>query len=1196
MKKRISIAIIGVVLAIVGTLGFQRYLEVQAQAKAQAAAEAERQKAYAAGIAATALLREKREAERREVADLAIDQAVPGSYKRPVSEWQAGEKAFYEKILLAGKFDVLVFPLQVQQWGFDAATRSLMTAKLAAAIAKTQKEKVADPYLVARVVGDGQRQFDTADFYRIATAVGAKRIVWGYTGHDQKGKMIVTVMVQDWPGPDPARVRWTPAAKTKFENIAFDDENSPLAAYGELLPQMIKAIGYDPAALAGEKPESSLGFTALPDSPLKMMAGADDQPANDAYSFLLLGALTPDHIARTRERFSEKAMLALSRMSHSSPEYRVLRARAYMAMGYRMAALKALGEPKNDEERGVAAVLNGNLPAVRALVTKEKHPVKRLLLKLDEINIALHYGVTDSNRLVEEIKAMGLPGQIWQFLVMRAATEDDAWVQHENAHVKMLLDHELPVKNYSLEDIMRAGTSVGDPAKLQTTVDLSVFNHGRQFLGADAAKWCCQLSIDRPGIPDYMDLLQAMGHDNLIRRIDFFSSIQSIPQRAVEYANALAPVYKGYPYYMVERSKAESRLARGASGPEKEALLKAAYENAFNAMYWEQGQSHVSNFAQQEVNSLGRNDFGIYGNFYYNDIPFRPYYWTWAAGGSPEVIGANNEAALKNAVWDVRTVNQVIGHYRIRQEEAQIKTLLKSTEGRFIGSPQRNELLAAEELRRGDLKAAELHYRNNIAMIPGYWNSYSDLGKMVFESGNIREASRLFLSWPGFGKNSSENRILVANLAFEVGSYFYWSGHFDLAQPFYKIAAVQQTGSGGEMTSALRLKLLAGDVNGALLGSYQRARRYNDSYAYRDYLGMLHASGHSKDAWAGFGTLLKELPKPHVWETALVGHHIAGATEAEVVEWVQQDNMKNTAEQTNTAARYLARFATTDRTPSSDLPALINGLDAPVWQLEGPSPWVVRPRDDGSTGLILGPDVRGTISFLPLGMFAASKKHRVRSPMSYFVEAYRAIRLHDFAAAKKVFDEAATLYDMTAQSAYMLPYYALASAKTGDTAAIGATLQRVAQERQRFDYQLARGVLLASAGKTGDALQALALARYRRPHTEDRPLLTQYTFGDVCEMLARNTGNPQIRSLAIEWARQSQKSEPWQSWSYAIEAALTTNPADRNRALAMLNYLDPKSERLSKFRKSEIDGAVAAYSKSNPFLKKTSDPALQNPV
>ena len=92
-----------------------------------------------------------------------MDKEVPYGYPRPASEWLTSEKAFYEKILAAGKFEVMVVPFQVQQWGFDRATRSLMTAMLAAAVAQVQSAKVPDPYLVARALGDGQRQFKPED-------------------------------------------------------------------------------------------------------------------------------------------------------------------------------------------------------------------------------------------------------------------------------------------------------------------------------------------------------------------------------------------------------------------------------------------------------------------------------------------------------------------------------------------------------------------------------------------------------------------------------------------------------------------------------------------------------------------------------------------------------------------------------------------------------------------------------------------------------------------------------------------------------------------------------------------------------------------------------------------------------------------------------------------------------------------------
>jgi hypothetical protein len=110
-------------------------------------------------------------------------------------------------------------------------------------------------------------------------------------------------------------------------------------------------------------------------------------------------------------------------------------------------------------------------------------------------------------------------------------------------------------------------------------------------------------------------------------------------------------------------------------------------------------------------------------------------------------------------------------------------------------------------------------------------------------------------------------------------------------------------------------------------------------------------------------------------------------------------------------------------------------------------------------------------------------------------------------------------------------------------------------------------------------------ARYRRPGTDNRPALTQYTYGDISEALYRLTGKVEFREVALDWARGKEKAEPWHSWSFALEAALATNPADRNRAIAMTYYLDRKSAHLAAFKQSEIDDAVRSASRLNIFRK-----------
>ncbi|MDP3228419.1 MAG: hypothetical protein Q8N13_10645 [Acidovorax sp.] len=1102
--------------------------------------------------------------------DHAMARFVPSRYSRPASDWQDKEKAFYGKVLSNGKFDVLVVPFQVGGWAVDRATRSIMTAELAASLAQSQKVKIPDPYLVAKALGEGQRQLKQEDIYKLADAMGAKRIVRGYVGHDRKGKMAIAILIQDYSGTARNGAAWAgPVATKKFENISFDDDVPAIQAYESVLPEILRSVGADPASPLFEQKEGKLALDVLPPSPFSLAASTGN-PAQDAYAFLLYSALTPTNLEKAREIFAEKAYLALLGLSPASPDYRALRARIYMTLGLRMAAIKVLELPQTEEERAVLAALNGNLPEVRAMAAREKNPLKKLIQKLDENRIAAAYGVITPQQSMAQVAALKLPGKIWPFIANRAFTDWDAWSQYDNASLKVLLDYELPVKGFSLEDMVQKPSSLGDPDKIRAIANLSVFHHGREFVDADAARWCCEFMVNRPRPLDYLELLQGVGHDNLMRYIKFLSQVQGASSKALGFANSIDATYKGYPYYALERSKVEARLAAQGAGTEKDALNKAFHENAFNAYYWEQGQSLVANSAHEHFGADGGQYFGHSDNLYYADIPYRPYYWTWADGGNLQTQVDNNNAALKNATWEIGTVSRLVGQYRqFFPDEGRVTDLLKSVAGRFMGSPQRNTLFATEAIAQGDSRTAEAYLRDNIKNSPGYWNSYETLGRLLLESGDVNAAAKVFHSYEGFKKGSEENRVGIANYAFQAGSYFYWSGHFDLAKPLYQISASQRSGAASEITSNARLKLLAGDIQGATLGTLQRAQRYQESYAYRDYLGLLHASGHSKEAWDGFKMLVKESEAPHIWESALAGHHMSGLSEAEVVAWAQQGELKSTGPAKNAAAIYLVRFATTDRTPTSSLSPVIDAMDQQWWKVPQ-YPMVIH-----SSHPILN---------------NSPEKRRVKSVHAYFVEAYRAIKLKDFAAAKSIFDEAAAIYDFSDQSVYLpyspyLPYYAYAAAKVRDTSGVEKILNDFKKNDQRFDYYLTKAILASASGKNEEALQSLQYARYRRPHTEKRPLLTQHTFGEIAGLTAELTGSSKITALALDWARKSQKFEPWQSWPYALETRLVKNPAERRRAVAMVAYLDPKSESLSILDKAEIDAAVETSGKSNPLLE-----------
>ena len=1113
--------------------------------------------------------------------------SIPATYPRPQSEWFLNEQQWYARQVTGHPVEVVVVPLQIFGWGFDRATRSLMTAQLASAVERAMPGKVLDPYVAAKVMGDGLRELKLEEIYRLAESVQARQIIWGAVGHDRHGHLRVIIMqARRGDKTSPGNPWSQPPTRTSFADASFTDERSPLDAFGSLIPRILNFAGIPVGPQLAVTSEAALDVTQLPASPLNLLSSPSNT-ARDAYTFLLFAALTPTRIERTRERFAEKAFLATSGLSTIAPEYKALRARALMMLGYRIAALTALGQPKSNEELELSAVLNGNLTEARALTSQENNKIKQLIEQLDANQLAASYDVVESAASLDAVKTLRLPGEVWPFLAVRAFTDWDPWSDFTNASLKMVLDRDFPLTGYALQDLVRGQVAVGDPERLRQIVNLSVHNHTQQYLHQNAEKWCCSFQ-DGAHAADYIELLSAIGHDNLLRHLEFLAKMQASPQRAMEYADSIQSIYKGHPYYSLVRSEAERLAAERSSGAERDGLNTMAYTDAFNAFYWEQGQSIISSKAFDDIAFETLNAYPIFENLYSSDIPYHPLYATWGSPGTPEVIQANSFAALKNATSQFGAVTGIFTQDRNGLgDKALLDTVIQQIQGRFIGSPQRNMFLANKELLLGNDKAAADLYRETIHLAPAFRESYLGLGKLAFQSGRAGEAASVYLSFPGLHRNDRENGVEIANTAYDMGSHFYNSGDFEYAIALYKIAAHQNSGSGGEMAAQMRLSILAGDLPGTLATAHERAQRYNDGRAYRDYMGILHATKHGQEAWSGFDALVHELQSPEIWETALVGHHMSGSSESDVLAWIKKRDLQGAGNHASYAANYLARFATTDRTPSKNLSADIDSVDRPVWQFEDGALSVVRVAADGREHQILGPV--GAVSAngpTMVGMLNDPQKHRVRSQMSYFVEAYRAIKLHNYKDAKRIFDEAAALYDMAAPpSSFMLPYYAFAGAKAGpDVSAIEQILNRYPAPEQGFDYQLANAALQAVAGKGDAAVASLKLARYRRPNTEERPLLTQYTFGDMCELLFNATHNPRIRAEALDWARVLERIEPWQSWSYALEAGLATDPELRGRAIAMTYYLDPKSSHLSAYTYAEIQLAVQKFGSANVFL------------
>jgi hypothetical protein len=1121
------------------------------------------------------------------VLDRAMSQ-LSQAYRPSPSPWESAEKARYLSLIPANSFDVLVVPFQVEDYAFDRSTRSLMSAQLVSEL-RASGARIPDSYPVLRALGESRRQFNTDEIYQLAYRLGVKRVIWTYSGHDRQKHMSFAFRNDDIGSAGRFGANATKEL-ARIRDIGISRDEPPIIAFQAVLPQIITKLGYAPRA-ASTKQSSPFDGDALPSSPIGMVADQPD-PARDAFYFLLFAALTPDSVERTRERFVEKAFQATLPLAESHPDYRLLRARILMLMGLRPAALSALGQASTNEEKALLGMLNGNIQQVAAAALHIKPGLKKILSELDLVAISNEYAVYDNGKALAALKRLAPQGSVWPLFLARSLNDGDQWAQFDNLALKELLDAELPVQGSTAEGIVSGAAALADPAKLRGLVDFAAHNHVSKVIEKDAAKWCCVTNAAHPSQQDYLELIDSISFDNLARHVHFLHSVQGRPQDALVELGRIEAIYKGHPHLSILRAQIESSLSHVADSAAGEGLLRSAYANALDTLYYDQGQTFDVTEAFNLIEEMRRPEFGV-PNLFVGDIPARPSYPV--REGDLGLGLKNATAALENATINPRPLHEIEFLLSgIQHKDAEFGEVLKSVEGRFEGNADLSTLRAKNSLKLGNSKAAEMYYREAIKSQSISWEPYMQLSELLLHEGRVEASAKAINSYPGFSAASSENKVAIANHAYEAGSNYFWSGHFDLAKWFYTISADLRTGAGSGMSSESRLKLLAGDYAGALQGIYERATRYEVPASYRDYLAFLHAMGHSKEAWDAFNLLANRLPQPYIWESALVGHRMAGSAEQEILVWASQDALRNAGARSSYAAMYVLRAVTTDRIPGESMADSIGKLDRPAWQVADGYNHTVKGSADGQTHYILGPAANDG-GYLP-GGFDQVKKVRIKSDMQYFSEAYRLLLTGNHDGARALLDEASALYDLSqASQGYMLPYFAFAAAKSKNTAGVEKKLAEFRIEQRQFDYFLAQAVILGIAGKTRDSMLLLKKALYTRPFTESRPMFSEYEYGEIVELLYKSTKQARYRDLALDWARKNQKTQPWHAWPYAMEAKLSRGGPDRDRAIAMAYYLDRNSERLKTIPKREIERAVKEFGPRNPFLNMRA-PMEEKPV
>ncbi|MDX1812287.1 MAG: hypothetical protein R3240_10090, partial [Gammaproteobacteria bacterium] len=244
------------------------------------------------------------------------------------SLWNQYEKGIYQNILKNIEADILVVPAQVQQYALDKIALDLMTFSFVDYLQQITTKRIVDPSLVSRALGEGNRTYNADDVYRLAAAMKVKQIIWLYVGHEQKMAFNLTVQVQNKTG-DNSISRTTSRISKNWLEKSFLDTSPPYETFKQLIPEIAEFAGFEgkPLASTTEYPEYNSDSIAI-DPKLFAKASLSD-PMEQAFTYQVLATLTPSSQMRLREELFAKSLIALSKVSSQTPDFALLKARAY---------------------------------------------------------------------------------------------------------------------------------------------------------------------------------------------------------------------------------------------------------------------------------------------------------------------------------------------------------------------------------------------------------------------------------------------------------------------------------------------------------------------------------------------------------------------------------------------------------------------------------------------------------------------------------------------------------------------------------------------------------------------------------------------------------------------------------------------------------------------------------------------------
>ena len=440
----------------------------------------------------------------------------------------------------------------------------------------------------------------------------------------------------------------------------------------------------------------------------------------------------------------------------------------------------------------------------------------------------------------------------------------------------------------------------------------------------------------------------------------------------------------------------------------------------------------------------------------------------------------------------------------------------------------------------------ELDLVDAVKKFPDYWQAYLDLGRYYISQGELKKAADAYAQYPPFKDEKKGNRIVVSNEAATAGFDLYDLGAVKEARQFFSISANFGTGSAASMRCEAFLLLSDGKYAEASAKFYQLAKAYDHAIGYSHSISLLYLLNRQKNAWEIFNTLKLEDYTPAIWNSAFVAHRMERKSTEEIIPWLTEGNRANLS--LNEASAYFLRQSIVDRLPNK---LMLKNL-AELEKMKKKSP------DAGSSS--------------------------ERPILTWFADGYVNLRNGNYSGSYSTFLQRTNLIKSFSEPyRFVLPYLIWSGIRTSHGTDVNQILDYLAsQQNDSFEYHIAAAFYSNYLNDNKSAKDHWNLASYRIS-SSSRPFSPWFQLIEACEWLYESSRIVEYRDLMVSFARRYQQIYPMYSWAYAVEAKYTQLPDDRTRALAMAQYLDPRSERISHFTEPEKKMAIAWLKDNNPF-------------